>query len=172
MTMTRTSGFPVVFPRASKQDTPMRATSMVVAVENCVSPPPISIPRFLQTDKQIRTARSSSREVRIRVPFFSVVYFNRGTNPPQKKGIRALGDLDMLTDPPIPRHSLVTILLFIVSKMHISGHANWEPGVVCCVQFLANLPLMVRSFPSGARSFAKRFHSCPNKKKSNPLKSD
>ena len=32
------------------------------------------------------TARSSSREVRIRVPFFSVVYFSRGTQP--KKGVR------------------------------------------------------------------------------------
>ena len=41
-------------------------------------------------------ARSSSREVTIRVPgFFSVVYFNRVPNPPPKKGQRALlGVLD------------------------------------------------------------------------------
>ena len=38
--------------------------------------------------------RSSSREVRIRVSFFSVVYFSRGTLPP-KTGKRALlGNLD------------------------------------------------------------------------------
>ena len=37
--------------------------------------------------------RSSSREVRIRVPFFSVVYFSRGTLPPKKGKRELLGDL-------------------------------------------------------------------------------
>ena len=35
-------------------------------------------------------ARSSSREIRIRVPFLSVVYFNRGTLPKKQVGQRAL----------------------------------------------------------------------------------
>ena len=34
--------------------------------------------------KKTIIARSSSREVRIWVPFFSVVYFSRGTLPPKK----------------------------------------------------------------------------------------
>ena len=39
-------------------------------------------------------SRSSSREARVRVPFFSVVYFCRGNLPPKKIGKRALlGDL-------------------------------------------------------------------------------
>ena len=40
-------------------------------------------------------ARSSSREVRIRVPFFSLGYFSRGTLPPKKgrEGHQFLGDL-------------------------------------------------------------------------------
>ena len=49
-----------------------------------------SLPLFV--DRYI-LPRSSSPEVRIRVPFFSVVHFSRGTLPP-KKGKRALlGDL-------------------------------------------------------------------------------
>ena len=47
--------------------------------------------------------RSSSREVRIRVPFFSVVYFSRGTFPPKRngeKGHQLLGDLESI--PGIP----------------------------------------------------------------------
>ena len=41
------------------------------------------------------TPRSSSGEVRIRVPFFSVVYFSRGTLPQKRHGKRALlGDHD------------------------------------------------------------------------------
>ena len=40
------------------------------------------------------SARSSSRELRIRVPTFSVVYFSRGTLPTKKGERRALlGDL-------------------------------------------------------------------------------
>ena len=36
--------------------------------------------------------RSSSREVRIRVPFFSAVYLSRGTLPQKRNGKRALLD--------------------------------------------------------------------------------
>ena len=48
-----------------------------------------------------KTPRSSSREVRIRVPFlFSVVYFSRGTLPPKRNGFKRalLGDLDPQTN--------------------------------------------------------------------------
>ena len=41
------------------------------------------------------TSRSSSREVRIRVPFFQDVYFSRGTLP-TKKGVKKGTILDEL----------------------------------------------------------------------------
>ena len=40
-------------------------------------------------------SRSSSREVRIRVPCFSVVYLSRGTLPPKKGNRTLLEDLGM-----------------------------------------------------------------------------
>ena len=53
-----------------------------------------------------RKPRSSSREVRIRVPFvfFSVVYFSRGTLSQKRNGKRALqGDLEIQRSPRQPR---------------------------------------------------------------------
>ena len=57
----------------------------------------IAHPYVVSVGKISIMSRSSSRELRIRVPLFSVVYFSKGTLPPQKKetvkGHRAGGPL-------------------------------------------------------------------------------
>ena len=57
--------------------------------ESVRSPAPAWLHPGFSFMSAIILSRSSSGEVRIRVPFFSVVYFSRGTLPPKRNSKRA-----------------------------------------------------------------------------------
>ena len=88
------------------------------------------------------TSRSSSREVGIRVPFFSVVYFGRGTLPQKKRveghywgnyTLSSWSSKSHLWEPP-PRIGLLNALYFetflpLASVPGQDGRRNAQPGV-------------------------------------------
>ena len=79
--------------------------------------------------------RCSSREVRIRAPFFSVVYFSRGTeSPPKKKRERrALGDLEVLKQ----RNPFHALEVWAASVATVATHVF----VLCVLFFWGGTPL-------------------------------
>ena len=82
---------------------------------------------FGRTAASLNSIRSSSREVRIRVPtFFCFVYFTRGTLPPKKVGTRALlvGDLepDQLSD----QNLRASITAQASNTESVSSSSTWQ----------------------------------------------
>ena len=65
--------------------------------------------------------KSSSREVRIKVPFFSVAYLSRGTLPQKKRGKPALlGDLVPLETSLHPKKALDASMAVVSTCVHPS----------------------------------------------------